>query len=449
DREMALRLEARLRLTTQEDPVELVASVDRLRELGTDPALASSGERELYAVLLYAGMLTERVAPDVLIRLGNRVLAREPGPGVQVHSALPVVVSTLVAVESVQNLDPWLRAAEEDAQRQKMLFARALVRARRAMVLCCVGDLARARDLAVETLGAADPMWLEVIASCAVTLATVAVELRDTSLADGVMTRCLRSAEAFQMSTLLGLIRGSAAITADNLPAAVEHFEDLSRHFERIGWHNPTLFPVQARLVTLYARLGNAEMADELSERNLERTRRSGIAGPVGRALRLRGALTTGKHSVSLLRESVDALSTSINRLELAKAQVLLGQRLRETGDDSADAYLREGHGHAVSAGATWLVERANALLGGRQAWRRLDGRATLTTTERRVVELVVGGHRNKEVADQLGVGSRAVEKHLTSAYRKLGVVGRSDLAAAMSTEDDLTGGSPQGFWAG
>ncbi|MFZ0529117.1 MAG: LuxR C-terminal-related transcriptional regulator [Propionicimonas sp.] len=55
-----------------------------------------------------------------------------------------------------------------------------------------------------------------------------------------------------------------------------------------------------------------------------------------------------------------------------------------------------------------------------------------LTASERRVVEVIIAGASMKDAADQLFLSARTVGSHLQSAYRKLGVHSRSQLAALL-----------------
>ncbi len=52
-----------------------------------------------------------------------------------------------------------------------------------------------------------------------------------------------------------------------------------------------------------------------------------------------------------------------------------------------------------------------------------------LTSAEQRVVDLVLAAHSNKQIAAELHLSIRTVESHLASAYRKLGVRSRTELA--------------------
>ncbi len=52
-----------------------------------------------------------------------------------------------------------------------------------------------------------------------------------------------------------------------------------------------------------------------------------------------------------------------------------------------------------------------------------------LTPAERRVAALTSQGLRNAELASTLFLSPKTIEKHLTSAYRKLGLRSRTELA--------------------
>ncbi|WP_349345329.1 helix-turn-helix transcriptional regulator [Streptomyces rapamycinicus] len=145
----------------------------------------------------------------------------------------------------------------------------------------------------------------------------------------------------------------------------------------------------------------------------------------LGRALRAKARLSDGDQGLRLLHESVDVLRASANELELARTLLLLGKRLRPGGGEAA-AVLREAAALASACGVPRLVERIRAADGSGAA--AAPPEATLTRTERTVTSLVGRGLTNQEVAAELGVSSRAIEKHLTSSYRKLGVSGRREL---------------------
>jgi len=70
----------------------------------------------------------------------------------------------------------------------------------------------------------------------------------------------------------------------------------------------------------------------------------------------------------------------------------------------------------------------------GLRVGRSSDGGSVLTPAEREVVELVISGLSNRQVAEQLFMGQRTVESHLTRVYRKLGVRSRTQLAAAYAS---------------
>ena len=58
--------------------------------------------------------------------------------------------------------------------------------------------------------------------------------------------------------------------------------------------------------------------------------------------------------------------------------------------------------------------------------------RKSLTPGERRVVAMAAAGKGNKEIAAELVVTVKAVEWHLSNAYRKLGIRSRRELASVL-----------------
>jgi DNA-binding NarL/FixJ family response regulator len=62
--------------------------------------------------------------------------------------------------------------------------------------------------------------------------------------------------------------------------------------------------------------------------------------------------------------------------------------------------------------------------------WREL-----LSPREREVVALVAGGASNRTAGFVLGISDKAVEKHLASAFAKLGVASRTQIAARVIAE--------------
>jgi DNA-binding CsgD family transcriptional regulator len=84
-----------------------------------------------------------------------------------------------------------------------------------------------------------------------------------------------------------------------------------------------------------------------------------------------------------------------------------------------------------VRCQATPLAARARTELliaGARPRRPQLSGVGALTTNERRIAALAAAGRSNREIAQALYVSHKTVEKHLTAAYRKLGVGGREHL---------------------
>lgn len=422
-REMALRLEARLRHYGHENPGELAAAMERLRELGEEPPLGSAAERELMAVLLFSGTLTGRLSAADAARTAGRILEREPASSAGAHTALPLVVFTLFAAESVQDVGSWL-STEQQTRGQNATGADGVLRfAERAFVLVSQSRPTQAREYVERAMAPADADWR---AAPMVILSAVALELRDPALSERILARARRPRSAgLALTASLQILQASVDAQRGLRTRALESLLACGRQLGVSGWRNSALFPWRPHAIGLYQRLGDSRSALRLAEEELAWATEWGAPAGLGRALRLKGWLQDTQ-GVPLLREAVAVLRGSSFELELARTLVLLGRQLGSGAE--AEAALREAGTLAAACGAPWLVERAEHGLGTASGPKT----AVLTRSERRVITLVGRGLTNQEIASELGVSSRAVEKHLTNSYRKLGISGRHELAAAL-----------------
>jgi len=174
---------------------------------------------------------------------------------------------------------------------------------------------------------------------------------------------------------------------------------DGGKMLDRAGWRNPSVVAWQVRAALLHRSVGQLDEAVALAEDHHRRALAWGSPNALGRADGLLGILTPGQAGIDHLRRAVEAFQGTGNGTELAWVVNALGRRVRpEAGVEPAAPVAR--------------VE--------------------LSPAETTVAELAAGGLGNGDIAERLGISRRAVEKHLTSAYRKLGIRGRAQLAGAL-----------------
>jgi DNA-binding CsgD family transcriptional regulator len=424
-REFALRLAARRAYLGVEDPRALAASVSVLRGHGRHLPLSTAGEREQAVVWLYAAMLTGQVPSPEVAWLGHRILDREPASLVHVHTALPLLVAVQVAADSARDVASWLDSAVAQARRQHAVAAESLIQAERAQVFLASGQIPQAKASALRAHELADAGWPETASQATIALASVATETGDLELAGQVLDAKPDETD-LGVSAVLLMLRGMVASARGDHAEGLEHFLRCGRQLEQAGWSNPAAYRWRAWAASLYHRLGNTADALELSEVDQELAGRWGAPATVGRALRARGSVTAGKPGIELLHEAVDVLGGSEDRLGLARTSILLGRRLIAAGGPDGPKFLWQGQELAAACGATWLVAERRVPPEG--------AKTALTRTENMVAGWVVRNLTNQEIAEKLGVSRRAVEKHLTNSYRKLGVDGRAGLAEALAT---------------
>ncbi|MFN8114416.1 MAG: AAA family ATPase [Solirubrobacterales bacterium] len=169
-----------------------------------------------------------------------------------------------------------------------------------------------------------------------------------------------------------------------------------------------------------------------------------GIAGREADAARARAAVALARDlpesALEAAREAVATAGAAGLPIEVERARMLAGRALAAGGErDAAQAELENalaaldalGAGHHRDEAAREL--RALGVRVARAGGNGSAGDDPLSAREREIVELVVAGRRNAEIADALFLSVRTVEGHLSRVYRKLGVSSRTQLAAAAS----------------
>ncbi len=197
---------------------------------------------------------------------------------------------------------------------------------------------------------------------------------------------------------------------------------------------NPGWNPWRSDAALALLALGQDDRALELAREEFELAQRWQSPRAVGIALRTLGLAENDRARLSA---AVRMLERSGAELEHAVALVELGAAARAAGDvDEARDALRLGLDIAARCGATPLADRAREQLvasGARPRRSAATGVDALTPAERRVCELAGEGLTNRQVAESLFLTVKTVEGHLGRAYRKLGISGKADLAAALA----------------
>lgn len=332
---------------------------------------------------------------------------------------------------AVQLLDTTLERARQEghATRQGILHAQ------RAAIALAQGSLQDAQAEADTGL-----LLLEKSHFTALLLVTVAITVHIERGELDAAARRAQTGEAFGIANRAHVndfltARGRLRIAQGRLEEGVADLLWCGQRREARGQRWPSDW--KAHAAPAVAALGDKELAVKLAHEQLAAARRFGAPGALGLSLRTAALAIGGDDGLALLREAVSVLERSAARLELAHALADLGAELsrshrRGEGRDAQRRAIKL----ASQCGATALAERAMAELHagpGRRARMELTGPGALTGAEWRVCRQAAEGRTNREVAQALFLTEKTIERHLSSAYQKLGIRSRFQLAAAIS----------------
>jgi DNA-binding CsgD family transcriptional regulator len=204
-----------------------------------------------------------------------------------------------------------------------------------------------------------------------------------------------------------GVEATGVAVRGDRWTYEVLALHDLAR-FQGLGAHgNPAAAAMVARLEELADRV-DGKLAPACAAHARSLAAGDGVALDAA-------ADTFGELGFDLFAAEARAAA--------AEAHTAAGQKARANA--SAERARRLA---AACVGATTPLLRRLAA-GGQPG--------DLTRRERETAELAARGHSDREIADVLYLSVRTVHAHLRSAYAKLGVAGRGELAAALDIPPD------------
>jgi DNA-binding CsgD family transcriptional regulator len=185
-------------------------------------------------------------------------------------------------------------------------------------------------------------------------------------------------------------------------------------------------------LIEAAARAGSPERATGAMQQLAESTSVSGTDWALGVEARSRALLSEGQTADRLHRKAIKRLGRLRMRAELARAHLLYGEWLRrENRRIDAREQLRAAYQMLTAMGMEGFAERARRELlatGETVRKRTVETLTDLTPQEAQIAKLARDGHTNQEIAAQLYISPRTVERHLGNVFTKLGITSRKGL---------------------
>ena len=222
---------------------------------------------------------------------------------------------------------------------------------------------------------------------------------------------------------------------------AIQCLSILRRETRLLEMREPGLLRWHGDLIEAYLRVGrHAEAQEVLAElqQQADATGRLWARVAAGRA---RGMMAGPSQLKGIFEETLALAETAADPFEIARTRLAFGEALRRSRRrGEARTQLRSALTtfQELDAGP-WVkrTERELTSTGDRPERRRSSHARELTPQEMRVCIAVARGETNREVATQLFLSLKTVETHLTSAYGKLGLRSRTELARLFAVEPD------------
>jgi len=318
--------------------------------------------------------------------------------------------------------------------------------------LCCLAELdwrrgrwsATARRL-VTAMEAAEADGQETAYAHALVARVCAAEGRWDDVERHASIARRSSQRRGDASTLwrLDALDGFIAVCSQDHDGAIRHLTPLVARNERVGLHLASVRLWDGDLIEALVRAGRPDEARvqiERLEAEVAQVPSRYAAGVIARSRALvatdAGTATTLAEEAASTFESIGAVFDE-GRAELVRAEALAADG-RES--DAAHALRRARQIFDALDSQPWASRTATAIVTGQARpaasessdHGRAERLAVLTPVERTVVDALLRGQSNRQIADQLHLSVKTVEAHLTRAYRKLGFSSRAEVLAGL-----------------
>jgi len=231
---------------------------------------------------------------------------------------------------------------------------------------------------------------------------------------------------------------GSALVASGQYDEAIVRLERAvaaTRITVARAWYHLT--PLE--LAEAYVRAGRRKDAEAVLRPLIAGIEACELVRPKIKLARVRALLVDDSDIDSAFSAALCLLEDVTQHLEHARIELCWGESLRRAGR-SVDGAVHLNHALArfEALGAAGWASRARAELEAATGSRRLSQpRRTdvLTAQELRVAGHAAAGMRDREIAALFYLSPRTVESYLHSAYRKLGVSNRTQLAGVLAAD--------------
>ncbi|MBQ1037240.1 MULTISPECIES: LuxR family transcriptional regulator [Micromonospora] len=342
---------------------------------------------------------------------------------------------------------PWCDLFIEEAHTRRAPSRQARLSAIRAEVALRLGDLpgaARHARLALEIMPPSS--WGVAVG---VPLASLVTACTAMGRFEEVAEWLDQPVPETMFQTRYGLhylhARGRYSMATGHLPLALRDFQKCGELMTTWELDAPGLVAWRTDAAEALLRMGRPDQARRLIEDQLGRCGKD-MPRVHGSALRLLAATSQLRHRPMLLRQAADLLQSGADRYEHSRVLVDLTEAYHALGESRRAGMIgRRARALAEECDAQPLLRRLSRDIGWDDketaaAQPSVTGSAAmLSDAERRVAALAAIGYTNREISDKLYITVSTVEQHLTRIYRKLGVVGRTDLPAHLELDLSAT----------